>query len=126
MNIFSEKSKGTGPKAHIVVGTIASLGKNPYYPQTFARLVNPDGKDLVIDEGKPIEKLAQAIASRKSTTIFHVGFNIIVETKGNKVMIGWGIKDRKIDLFAYDAEKLLEQIGPELVNQYLGLVIIVQ
>ncbi len=122
MNLFSAKLHRTGPKAHIRVESVIPFNKIGATPQVFAYLVYPNGKELLVDEGEPIGKLAAVIASRKSAYIPHVGFTIRVKTVGDLVEIGWGInKDSIGDLYAYDAESLLEQIAPQLVNQYLKL-----
>ncbi|KKT71468.1 MAG: hypothetical protein UW68_C0065G0004 [Candidatus Collierbacteria bacterium GW2011_GWB1_44_6] len=125
MNIFSAKLRGTEPKAHIRVETVIPHGKVGAKPLTYMIIVNPDGKELIVDEGVPTRKVAEAIVSRKPVIIPHVGYKIAVETKGKEVMIGWSAYSEKdIVFFAYPAEILLEQIGPELINQYLGLIIV--
>lgn len=122
MNIFSERLYGTGLKAHIRVETVIPFNKIGAFPQVFAYLVYPNGRELLVDEGGPIDRLAEAIATRQRVTIPHVGYDITVVTNGSKVEIGWGQKGEKAILgYAYDAEALLQQIGPHLVNKYLGL-----
>ncbi len=123
MNIFSDRLHQTGPKAHIQIETVIPHGKIGSTPQVFAYLVHPNGRALLVDEGEPIRKVAEAILSRKPALIPHVGFKISIETRGAWVLIGWNINGDTIkDTFAYNAETLLEQIAPDLVNKYLGLI----